>query len=74
MRRMGEIKIWGIIHDEEGCAIPHVCVRLLRKIYHNRRTVYEDIEECYSDEEGRYAFLVPRERERVYKVVVIWNL
>lgn len=71
---MDEIKIWGIIQDEEDRAIPYVCVRLLRKIQHNRRTIYEYIGECYSDEEGRYTFLVPRERERVYKVMVIWNL
>lgn len=71
---MDEIKIWGIIQDEEGREIPYVWVRLLRKIHHNGRTIYENIGECYSDEEGRYIFLVPRERERVYKVVVIWNL
>lgn len=71
---MDAIKIWGAIQDEEGHAIPCVCVRLLRKIEHNRRTLYKDVANCWSDEEGRYAFLVPRERERVYKVVVIWNL
>ncbi|MEF9958949.1 MAG: hypothetical protein RR448_00570 [Niameybacter sp.] len=71
---MREIKIWGIIQDEEGSAIPYVCVRLLRKVQHNRHTVYKDVAKCWSDEGGRYAFQVSRERECVYKVVVIWSL
>lgn len=71
---MNKVKIWGIIQDEEGCSIPYVYVRLLRKIKHNKYTHYQVVRECYADEKGYYVFYVPREKERVYKVVVIWNL
>lgn len=66
-----EIKIWGVVKDGMQHSMPYVSVKLLKKIQHNKRSYYEEIDRGWTDEAGYYTFFVQAAYYEVYKVVVL---
>lgn len=68
---MKKAQLVGCVIDEEGNAVPHIHLYLLRQHIKNRHMTYVIEEDRYTDDTGRYVFEVPTEEVTNYKIIVV---